>query len=150
MKIPKPVPVEFGNMVYVPRMVAIDCPKCSAEVRLDRFLADFPAAAAMINPGDRLASTRQTLSAQLVSALATGNFSFLPGSKPIGYVSFPVPPVAVTAISGENNYPSDRLIQLQSGFAPTTVCSCGRSDFFIESPYPPLQAHSVESSGRPA
>jgi len=127
MKIPKPVPVEFGNMVYVPRLVAIDCPKCSAEVRLDRFLADFPAAAA-----------------------ATGNFSFLPGSKPIGYVSFPVPPVAVTAISGENNYPSDRLIQLQSGFAPTTVCSCGPSDFFIESPYPPLQAHSVESSGRPA
>ena len=53
MKIPKPVPVEFGNMVYVPRLVAIDCPNCSAEVRLDRFLADFPAAAAMINPGDR-------------------------------------------------------------------------------------------------
>ena len=63
---PEAVPVEFGNMVYVPRLVAIDCPKCSAEVRLDRFLADFPAATAMINPGDRLASTRQTLSAQLV------------------------------------------------------------------------------------
>ena len=39
-------------MVYVPRLVAIDCPNCSAEVRLDRFLADFPAATAMINPGD--------------------------------------------------------------------------------------------------
>ena len=58
MKIPKPVPVEFGNMVYVPRLVAIDCPNCSAEVRLDRFLADFPAAAAMINPGDRRSPLR--------------------------------------------------------------------------------------------
>ena len=58
MKIAKPVPVEFGNMVYVPRLVAIDCPNCSAEVRLDRFLADFPAAAAMINPGDRWSPLR--------------------------------------------------------------------------------------------
>jgi len=59
MKIPKPVPVEFGNMVYVPRLVAIDCPNCSAEVRLDRFLADFPAATAMINPGDRRSPLRR-------------------------------------------------------------------------------------------
>jgi len=42
MKIPKPVPVELGNMVYVPRLVTIDCPDCSAEVRLDRFLGRFP------------------------------------------------------------------------------------------------------------
>ena len=56
---PEAVPVEFGNMVYVPRLVAIDCPKCSAEVRLDRFLADFPAAAAMINPGDRRSPLRR-------------------------------------------------------------------------------------------
>jgi len=58
MKIPKPVPVEFGNMVYVPRLVANRLPQCSAEVRLDRFLADFPAAAAMINPGDRRSQLR--------------------------------------------------------------------------------------------
>ncbi len=33
-----PEPVEVGNLVYLPRLVAIDCPKCSAVVRLDRFL----------------------------------------------------------------------------------------------------------------
>jgi hypothetical protein len=33
--------VEGGDMVYLPRLVAIDCPKCSAVVRLDRFLEDF-------------------------------------------------------------------------------------------------------------
>jgi len=33
--------LEVGNMVYLPRLVAIDCPRCSAEVRLDRFLEDF-------------------------------------------------------------------------------------------------------------
>jgi hypothetical protein len=27
-------------MVYLPRLMAIDCPKCTAEVRLDRFLTD--------------------------------------------------------------------------------------------------------------
>jgi hypothetical protein len=36
-----PEPVEVGNLVYLPRLVAIDCPRCSAEVRLDRFLEDF-------------------------------------------------------------------------------------------------------------
>jgi len=34
--------IEVGDMVYVPRLVAIDCPRCGAEVRLDRFLKDFP------------------------------------------------------------------------------------------------------------
>ena len=28
-------------MVYLPQLVAIDCAKCSAEVRLERFLEDF-------------------------------------------------------------------------------------------------------------
>ena len=28
-------------MVYLPQLVGIDCPKCGAEVRLDRFLKDF-------------------------------------------------------------------------------------------------------------
>ena len=36
-----PEPVEVGNLGYLPRLVAIDCPKCSAVVRLDRFLEDF-------------------------------------------------------------------------------------------------------------
>ena len=36
-----PEPVEVGNLAYLPRLVAIDCPKCSAVVRLDRFLEDF-------------------------------------------------------------------------------------------------------------
>ena len=36
-----PEPVEVGNLAYWPRLVAIDCPKCSAVVRLDRFLEDF-------------------------------------------------------------------------------------------------------------
>ena len=36
-----PEPVEIGNLVYLPQLVAIDCPKCSAVVRLDRFLEDF-------------------------------------------------------------------------------------------------------------
>ena len=33
--------VEGGNMVYLPGLVAIDCLRGSAEVRLDRFLEDF-------------------------------------------------------------------------------------------------------------
>ena len=33
--------VEVGDMGYLPGLVAIDCPRCSAEVRLDRFLEDF-------------------------------------------------------------------------------------------------------------
>jgi hypothetical protein len=37
-----PQPVELGNMVDVSPLVAIDCPRCGAEVRLDRFLKDFP------------------------------------------------------------------------------------------------------------
>jgi hypothetical protein len=37
----EPEPVEVGNLAYLPRLVAIDCPKCSAVVRLDRFLEDF-------------------------------------------------------------------------------------------------------------
>jgi hypothetical protein len=32
--------VELADMVYVPRLVTIDCPRCGAEVRLDRFLKD--------------------------------------------------------------------------------------------------------------
>ena len=35
-----PEPIEHGDMFYVPRLVAIDCPRCGAEVRLDRFLKD--------------------------------------------------------------------------------------------------------------
>jgi hypothetical protein len=37
---PPPV-LPVGDMVYLPRLMAIDCPKCSAEVRLDRFFTDF-------------------------------------------------------------------------------------------------------------
>lgn len=32
--------IEHGDMLYVPRLVAIDCPRCGAEVQLDRFLKD--------------------------------------------------------------------------------------------------------------
>jgi hypothetical protein len=39
---PDPPPVlPVGDMVYLPRLMAIDCPKCTAEVRLDRFFTDF-------------------------------------------------------------------------------------------------------------
>ena len=39
---PDPPPVLKGRkMVYLPPLVGIDCPKCGAEVRLDRFLKDF-------------------------------------------------------------------------------------------------------------
>ena len=41
--------LEVGNMVYLPRLVAIDCPRCRAEVRLDRFLEDFHSAGALIS-----------------------------------------------------------------------------------------------------
>ena len=38
---PDPPPVLKGRkMVYLPQL-GIDCPKCGAEVRLDRFLKDF-------------------------------------------------------------------------------------------------------------
>ena len=37
-----PPVLPVGDMVYLPRSVAIDCPKCTAEVRLDRFLKDLP------------------------------------------------------------------------------------------------------------
>jgi hypothetical protein len=33
--------IKGRKMVYLPQLVGIDCPKCGAEVRLDRFLKDF-------------------------------------------------------------------------------------------------------------
>ena len=39
---PDPPPVLKGRkMVYLPQLVGIDCPKCGAEVRLDRFFERF-------------------------------------------------------------------------------------------------------------
>jgi hypothetical protein len=38
---PDPPSVLPVGMIYPLRLMAIDCPKCTAEVRLDRFLKDF-------------------------------------------------------------------------------------------------------------
>jgi hypothetical protein len=33
-------PIELNDLLYVPRLVAVDCQRCGAEVRLDRFFKD--------------------------------------------------------------------------------------------------------------
>jgi hypothetical protein len=35
-----PEPIELNDLLYVPRLVAVDCQRCGAEVRLDQFLKD--------------------------------------------------------------------------------------------------------------